>query len=100
VDLHKAPEWLIGPFEEYRVLVEGRQIPKLTGLRCTDGTVHLSVDHRFCGIFSTENDAQQAAYLIANALAIGSGYPCLSAANKDQPFAPIAQEVSLELPNV
>lgn len=99
-DIAKFPsaktEWLIGPFEEYRVLVEGRQIPKLTGVRRADGTVSLSVDHRFCGIFSTERDAEQAAFLIANAMAIGAGYPCLSAPSKEHPFAPVSREIAAD----
>lgn len=82
------PDWLIGPFEEYRVIVDGRQIPNLTGLRMEDGRVALFVDHRFSGEFSTELDAQQAAWLIAHAMAISSGYTHLGALTKDQPFAP------------
>jgi hypothetical protein len=82
--------FLIGPFEEYRVLVDGRHIRGLTGSRMADGSVQLHVDNRFCGIFSTEVDAKQAAYLIANAWAIGSGYSHAGAESKDHPFAAIA----------
>lgn len=82
---------IIGPFEEFRVLISGRQIPRLTAYRHAEGTIGLTVDGRFGGTFSSEFDAGQAAYLIANALAIGQGYSSMYAENKDRPFAPIAR---------
>jgi hypothetical protein len=84
------PEFLVGPFEEYRVQVSGRFIPKLSGYAHVEGTYGLTVDNRFGGTFSSKQDAQQAAWLIAQALAIGQGYSNLEAPNKDQPFAPKA----------
>ena len=84
----KVPEILIGPFEEYRVVVDGRKIPKLTGHREADGKIWLTVDHRLTSYFSTEEDAYQAAILAANAMAVGAGYPFYGADNKEMPFAP------------
>lgn len=90
----KPPRVLIGPFETYRVQVDGRIIPRLTGYREGD-KIALVVDGRFSASFR-EDDAQQAAWLIAQALAIGAGYSHLGAENKDQPFAPQGAEIKLE----
>jgi len=87
----EPPELLIGPFKVWRVQVEGRIIPRLTGFYDGD-KIALVLDNRWSASFSKE-DAHQAAWLIANALAIGEGYPCLSAENKDMPFAPIGCEI-------
>ena len=83
----KAPPLLVGPFQEWRVMVDGRMIPNLTGFKYEDGRVALSVDHRFGADFPNEEIAYQAAWLIANAMAIGAGYPSMSAESKDRPFA-------------
>lgn len=84
----KPVEFLIGPFEEFRVIVDGRAIPKLTGHREADGRVWLTVDHRLTAYFSSDEDAYQAAVLAANAMAIGAGYSHAGAESKDMPFAP------------
>lgn len=85
------PSLLIGPFTEWRVVVEGHVIPRLTGFHDGD-KIALVVDGRFSASFEPE-DAHQAAWLIAQALAIGEGYAWLGATSKDQPFAPIAGEL-------
>lgn len=86
----EAPPLFIGPFTEHRVVVHGRFVPNLTGIERADGTVELVVDHRFSGQFSDRETARQAAYLIAQATAIASGYAHFEADNKDQSFAPMA----------
>lgn len=83
----EQPELLVGPFETWNVQVDDRIIPRLTGFKDGD-KIALVVDGRFSGSFS-KDDAYQAAWLIAQALAIGSGYSHLGASSKDQPFAPI-----------
>jgi hypothetical protein len=88
------PSLLIGPFTEYCVVVEGRDIPGLTGYPDGD-KIALVVDRRFSASFAPE-DAHQAAWLIAQALAIGAGYPWLGATSKNQPFA--AQAMELKTP--
>jgi len=90
----KPPEWIVGPFEEYRVVIEGRVIPNLTARRLQSGGVTLCVDRRWMAEFANPADAYQAAWLIANAMAVASGYPWLGASNKDMPFAPEAMEVT------
>lgn len=87
---------LVGPFEEWRVQVEGRIIPRLTGYRQDDGRITLIVDRRFMVDFP-EDVASQAAWLLAHALAVGEGYTHLGATDKNgQPFAPLGMEVSGE----
>lgn len=89
----KLPELLIGPFQEHRVVVEGRLMPLLTGFREGD-KIWLVVDNRFaCGPFG-EEEAHQAALLAGQAMAVTAGYPHLGAASKEQPFAPQCSEIS------
>jgi hypothetical protein len=89
-----APEWIIGPFEENRVVVEGRMIPGLTAHRQADGRVTLIVDRRFMVDFPSDEVARQAAWLVAQALAIGAGYSHLGAEGKDRAFAPMCAEIA------
>lgn len=87
----EPPDLLIGPFEVWKVSVEGRIIPGLTGH--PDGNrIALVVDGRFSASFPKEL-AHDAAWLIAQALAIGAGYPSLGAETKGRPFAPIGCQV-------
>lgn len=88
------PELLIGPFSQYHIQVDGRIIPRLTGYREGD-RICLVVDGRFSASFA-EADARQAAWLIAQALAIGASYSHLGAETKDQPFAPMGMQINLE----
>lgn len=97
LDFPPAPtqaELLAGPFTEYRVVVEGRCIPGLTGFKDGD-KIALVVDGRFSASLS-ESDARDVAWLLANALAVGQGYACLSSESRDRPFAP--QVMSIETP--
>ena len=90
-----SPSLLVGPFQEWRVVVEGRSIPRLTGFH--DGNkIALVVDGRYSASFS-EADARCAAWLIAQALAIGAGYSNLAAETKDRPFAPQIAEIDVGL---
>jgi hypothetical protein len=84
--LAPQPDLLIGPFEEWRVVVDGRIIPHLTGFRNGD-EFWLTVDHRLTAGPFTEEGARQAAWLAGNAMAVASGYPWLGATSKDRPFA-------------
>lgn len=84
------PEFLFTYHEMDRVVIEGRQIPGLRGMRQGD-VVTLCVDGRFMVDFPADI-ARQAAWLIAQALAVGAGYPHLGADSKDQPFAPTCSE--------
>lgn len=81
-------DFLVGPFQVFKVVVEGRAIPRLTGSKWSEYETELIVDGRFSAVF-TDASAKQAAWLIAQAMAIGEGYSHLGAMNKDQPFAPL-----------
>lgn len=91
---HQAtPKFLVGPFEEWRVQIEGRIIPRLTGRREGD-KVWLVLDGRLGLECADEGVAYQTAHFVANALAIGEGYSHLGAENKDRPFAPMGCEIT------
>lgn len=90
IDFPKPPErspLLIGPFEEWRVIVDGKIMPHLTGYKEGD-EFWLVVDHRLASGPFTEEGARQAARLAGNAMAVISGYPFLGAESKEMPFAP------------
>jgi hypothetical protein len=88
----EQPDFLVGPFETWKVCVEGRLIPRLTGFREGDQTF-LVVDERFAVAFPHDL-ARSAAWLIANAMAVSEGYSHLGAEQKGaQPFAPKAMEI-------
>ena len=77
---------MVGPFQVYEVVINGRSIPRLTA-RPEDEKIAFILDGRFGASFWPK-DAEQAAWLIAQALAIGEGYSYIGAENKDRPFAP------------
>lgn len=79
-------DWIVGPFERYRCIIEGRSIPMLEARRVADG-VNLIVDNRFC-VCVPDDIAESVAWLVAQALAVGSGYASLSQPTKDRCFAP------------
>ena len=70
------------------VVIEGRQIPRMKVREADNGTVEVKFDERWVYIFDSEADARHAATFAAQALAVGSGFPSLSAPSKDRPFAP------------
>jgi hypothetical protein len=86
IEISGKTEFLIGPFDVYHVIIDGRVVPRLNGRR-VGGRVTLIVDGRFSATFVDELTARQAAWLIAQASAIASGYPHFSADSKEQPFA-------------
>lgn len=97
VEFPKAPEppgFLVGPFEEWRVVVDGRFIPKLTGVRNSNGTILLVVDHRFGVELPNEELARSVAFVVAQALAVGAGYTHLGADAPGGRFAPMAMGVN------
>lgn len=87
----RSADLLVGPFEEWRVMVDGRVIPRLTGWREGDLT-WLAVDGRFaCSV--PHAHAREVAYVLANALAVGAGYSHAGAESRDMPFAPRGHEL-------
>lgn len=92
-----APEFLVGPFREWRVVVDGRMIPGLTGCRDGDDRTCLVLDHRF-GLTVPNEYAYGVASFVANALAIGAGYPWYGAETKDRPFAARSMQFGPDAP--
>lgn len=86
--LHPDPvETLKGKFRDgWSVVVEGRQIPRLV-LRDHGDHVSFSLDGRF-RLDVPRELAHPVASFVANAMAIGAGYPWFGADTKDRPFAP------------
>lgn len=87
VKLLRPPSSLFGPpVTGHRCVVDGRVIPRLIVHQRGD-KVEFVIDGRFSCIVPDEC-AHPVAYAIANALAIGEGYPSASAEDKSRPFAP------------
>lgn len=64
----------IGPFQVYRLRLDGFRIPKLEG-QLISGMWHFALDERFaCDV--PETYGHGVAMMIANAMAIGAGYTC------------------------
>jgi hypothetical protein len=86
------PNLLVGPFTVYKVVVDGREIPGLTGFP-DNGKTALVVDGRFTATFDNDT-ARQVAWLLAEAIAIERGYSNAGAKNKEMPFAPMCMDLS------
>lgn len=89
--LHKEPDWLIGPFESYHVVLDGRVIPDMTARRHGDA-VSITLDNRLV-ITVPANLAYQVAHFAADAMAIGAGYSHLGAEARERPFAPQCAQI-------
>ena len=86
-DIEKLIYEMKGPeLGGHAVIVDGRAIPRLT-MRDKGGEIDLILDGRLAFPFAREW-AVQAAYLAANAMALGAGYPCATADEKTKSFAP------------
>lgn len=92
--LHRDPDWLIGPFECWQVVIDGRAIPNMTARRTGDQVV-ISLDNRLT-IAVPADIAYQVAAFAANAMAIGAGYSHLGAETRERPFAPRAAKLDVE----
>lgn len=89
----KPPEFMIGPFTEHRVVVEGRLIPHLTAFKDGMG-INLVIDHRL-SIAVPEDRAYDICWLLANAMAVAAGYSHFAAESKDRSFAPQCAEIKM-----
>jgi hypothetical protein len=83
--------FMIGPFEILHCVIEGRRIPRLTACK-TDAGINLIVDGRM-GIMVPPELAEDVAWLVAQALAVGAGYSNLEAENQNRCFTPKVLEV-------
>lgn len=67
---------LVGPFvEEWRVVLDGYEVPNLSAIVRKDGGIMLSLDHRFL-IEGPREEVEKWIWIVANAMAIGAGYSC------------------------
>lgn len=88
---HKSP--LLGPFVQHSIVVENRLIPLLTGAPAGADSTSITVDGRFS--VSVPNElAYQVAWLLAQAIAVASGYSHLGAETKESAFAPKVGEIT------
>lgn len=71
-----APE-IVGPFDEYRVTVDGYRVPYLNARELPDGRVAPTVDGRF-GLSEAvpREEFDRWLPLLANAMAVAAGYSC------------------------
>ena len=79
------PEFIVGPFTENRVVLEGKRIPKMTAFHEGDQTF-LVLDNRL-SVGVPKELAYQVAWFAAHAMAIGAGYASFLADEKFRPFA-------------
>ena len=66
---------IIGPFNDYRVTIDGYEVPKLRAVR-VNGLISMTLDHRFGCDIPDDNRAQSIIWFIANVMAVGAGYSC------------------------
>lgn len=74
-----------GPYEEWRVVMDGRRVPFLNGRKDKDGAVHLMLDHRF-GLTIPPDHAASTVWFIAQAIAVGLGYACHQTGDMEKPI--------------
>ena len=98
-DILKGPEpkpkTVVGPkVSGNSVIIDNREIPKM---RCYEqgDQIEFILAGRYSYSFPKEW-AYLATTFAAQAMAIGAGYPSMSAETKDQPFAPKVFEITLD----
>jgi hypothetical protein len=68
---------IVGPFEEYRVVWGGYEVPHIEARPMKDGTYYVTVDNRF-GIHQsvTREELENWMPILANAMAVAAGWSC------------------------
>ncbi len=74
----------VGPFESWRVVVNGRQVPFLSADVHNGGKVELTLDDRIALTLDVVT-AEEVVPFIADAIAIALGYTCHPAEDWDAP---------------
>jgi hypothetical protein len=67
---------IIGPFNDYRVTIDGYQVPRLRAVR-VNGLISMTLDHRFGCDIPDDERAYPIIHFIATAMAVGAGYSCV-----------------------
>lgn len=65
----------IGPFNQYKLTLDGYRIPNLEGRQLPSGNWYLALSNS-CSIEVPDLYGKGVAWMIANAMAIGAGYTC------------------------
>jgi hypothetical protein len=66
---------IVGPFNDYRVTINGYQVPRLRAVR-VNGLISMTLDHRFGCDIPDDERAYPIIHFIATAMAVGAGYSC------------------------
>jgi hypothetical protein len=66
---------IIGPFNEFRVTINGYRVPYLSAVR-HDGLISLSLDERYACDIPDDERALPIIDFITNAMAVAAGYSC------------------------
>lgn len=81
------PPSVLGPERGGRIVIhDGRRIPLLHGYECGDD-ITIVVDGRFAATFNKQT-VGNVVFLLAEAIAVSSGYSDSGASTKGRPFAP------------
>ena len=89
VDLYNSEDGVVSfgvRIPGYTAVVEGKEIPQLMVYERVEKEITILLDRRFA-IDVPREISHSVCWMIANALAIGEGYPFLGAKTKDKPFA-------------
>jgi len=65
----------VGPFQEYRIILHGHQVPFLHALPRKGEGVHINLDNRF-GLDLTPDEAERFIPFLADTIAVALGYTC------------------------
>lgn len=66
---------IIGPFPDYRVTIDGYEVPDLRAVR-VNGMISMTLDHRFGCDIPDDEHAHSIIWFIANVMAVAAGYSC------------------------
>jgi hypothetical protein len=74
---------IVGPFNLRELVVDGWSVPFVQAVEVDGGRVHFMVDRRF-GFDVSAGDFEQAARLVAYAVAVAIGLPCHPRGDEDK----------------
>lgn len=83
VVMEPGEDWIVGPFPaSFQVVLDGKMVPNVTIYVYSDGVFDVSLDHRLGYQFTNRDDAYTAVRAIADAMAMGAGFPSFAAADR------------------
>ncbi len=88
---------IVGPFDSYRVIVEGRRVPFLEARPVNGGRISLILDSRLA-VDVAVTDAETVIPFIADCIAVGLGFACHPHAGEDpKPASPFPRSQGVDL---